>query len=390
MARNEEKAFNHSEASIAGISHHHIVVAIALLLINAIFNVVAYSLIFQIILHQRYLMLLNDTPVHKFAKGKPKKVDFMVFPTNFFYADIPDRKREKCTYSWDFTVNVNDADIILYSILDHWGSIAHADKLRVHSTQVKAVISMECRERYEYQDIVPALRFYEYVLDYKLTSDVPVIYFEDIVRKVQNPLSFEEKTGFIAAFISSMCHLPNIRNSYLRKLSKYTKLDSYGRCRHNKMIPPDYRKKANSFGKTRLIRKYKFTIAFENTDSEDYITEKVIEPILMGSVPVYFGDDRVYDFVPKDAIVNVKDFKNMKDLANYLNYVGNNKTEYEKFFTWKGEKQAIGYKRLNYTIHSRNYGYCSLFERIKRKWMNPYLTIWKRPNSSLSCIKCYN
>jgi alpha-1,3-fucosyltransferase 10 len=38
-----------------------------------------------------------------------------------------------------------------------------------------------------------------------------------------------------------------------------------------------------------LMAKYKFTIAFENAIGDDYITEKLWRPLILGSVPIYMG-----------------------------------------------------------------------------------------------------
>lgn len=38
-----------------------------------------------------------------------------------------------------------------------------------------------------------------------------------------------------------------------------------------------------------FVAKYKFTIAFENAICNDYITEKLWRPLIVGSVPIYYG-----------------------------------------------------------------------------------------------------
>lgn len=38
-----------------------------------------------------------------------------------------------------------------------------------------------------------------------------------------------------------------------------------------------------------FVAKYKFTIAFENAICDDYITEKLWRPLIVGSVPIYYG-----------------------------------------------------------------------------------------------------
>lgn len=38
-----------------------------------------------------------------------------------------------------------------------------------------------------------------------------------------------------------------------------------------------------------FVAQYKFTLAFENAVCDDYITEKLWRPLIVGSVPVYYG-----------------------------------------------------------------------------------------------------
>lgn len=42
-------------------------------------------------------------------------------------------------------------------------------------------------------------------------------------------------------------------------------------------------------GKISVIRHYKFTLAFENSNVEDYISEKFFDALVAGSVPVHLG-----------------------------------------------------------------------------------------------------
>ncbi|NBV52362.1 MAG: hypothetical protein EBR83_02330, partial [Verrucomicrobia bacterium] len=48
---------------------------------------------------------------------------------------------------------------------------------------------------------------------------------------------------------------------------------------------------------------YKFTLAFENSVSDGYTTEKLVEPMLAGSLPIYWGNPQVaLDFNPRSFI----------------------------------------------------------------------------------------
>jgi len=60
--------------------------------------------------------------------------------------------------------------------------------------------------------------------------------------------------------------------------------------------------------KHELISRYKFNIAYENTAYPGYITEKVIDAIVAGSVPVYFGAPDIAKQLPAEAFIDAREF----------------------------------------------------------------------------------
>ncbi len=60
--------------------------------------------------------------------------------------------------------------------------------------------------------------------------------------------------------------------------------------------------------KTRYLRDYKFTIAFENASHSGYTTEKIVDPMVAMSLPIYWGNPDIHlDFDPA-SFVNVMSF----------------------------------------------------------------------------------
>ena len=43
----------------------------------------------------------------------------------------------------------------------------------------------------------------------------------------------------------------------------------------------------------KLTARYKFTIAIENAVCDDYVTEKVWRPLMLGSVPIVAGSPKI-------------------------------------------------------------------------------------------------
>jgi alpha(1,3/1,4) fucosyltransferase len=115
-----------------------------------------------------------------------------------------------------------------------------------------------------------------------------------------------QKTGFCNFLYSNRYCV--FRNRFFRKLSKYKRVDSGGKLLNNMgggRVPD----------KMAFIKKFKFTIAFENESYPGYTTEKLIEPMVVNSLPIYWGNPRVhldfnshsflnyYDYGSQDALV---------------------------------------------------------------------------------------
>lgn len=156
------------------------------------------------------------------------------------------------------------------------------------------------------------------------------------------PVPFAKKRGGVA-FLASNCHTGGAaeRTEYVRQLMKFIPVDSYGACLHNKPLPSGDRGWQGSFGemmdhKIRLLRDYKFFLAFENNNITDYVTEKLASALLAGSVPVYMGSSNVKRWAPDDhAVIRVDDFNSPRELAEYLNSLMDDEARYEAHLEWK-------------------------------------------------------
>jgi hypothetical protein len=116
------------------------------------------------------------------------------------------------------------------------------------------------------------------------------------------------------AFVSSNWDQSG-RQSYMRDLAHHFRIDSYGRFMRNAKLWRDrgIRSKLNA------MKRYRFTLAFENSIAEDYVTEKFFEPLLAGSIPVYMGAPNIAEFAPgENSFINVADFDTPADLARFL------------------------------------------------------------------------
>jgi len=89
------------------------------------------------------------------------------------------------------------------------------------------------------------------------------------------------------------------RARFFQLLSKYKQVDSGGTVLNNmgRVVPN------NLTDKLAFLSQYKFTIAFENARYPGYTTEKLVDPMLAGSIPIYWGSPRVSEeFNPRSFI----------------------------------------------------------------------------------------
>jgi hypothetical protein len=70
--------------------------------------------------------------------------------------------------------------------------------------------------------------------------------------------------------------------------------------------------------KVSTLEKYKFSICFENSIFEGYVTEKIIDPFFAGCIPIYLGAPDVADYIPANCFINFKDFESFEALDAYL------------------------------------------------------------------------
>jgi hypothetical protein len=129
----------------------------------------------------------------------------------------------------------------------------------------------------------------------------------------------------------------------------YIRIDSYGHCLNNiKSDGIKAHKQSNSV----IYSSYKFVIAIENSNCEDYVTEKLVLALSSTSIPIIASRDRKPDyarFAPKYSYINVYDYKSIKELADYLNYLSSNETAYNEYL-WFRQPPANKYTVLEISL----------------------------------------
>jgi glycosyl transferase family 10 (putative fucosyltransferase) len=198
----------------------------------------------------------------------------------------------------------------------------------------------------------PYARFaFDILMTYRLDADIPCIYpnWKQYGSFLEPPPKRRGRsTGALAAYIAS--HPVKYRDTYVEQLMKYMRVDCLGRCLRNRRIEDflseglDQRASENIL---RVLPHYKFYLAFENSRTTDYVTERVFLSLVCGTVPIYFGAENIQDFMPaNNAVIVASDYGSPKELANHLNYLDGDDEAYHSHLRWKSEGYKESFKSM--------------------------------------------
>jgi hypothetical protein len=70
--------------------------------------------------------------------------------------------------------------------------------------------------------------------------------------------------------------------------------------------------------KSEVLPGYRFSIAYENCITRGYISEKILEAMFYGTVPIYLGDPDVGLRIPKGCFIDKREYKDYEDLYRKL------------------------------------------------------------------------
>ena len=131
------------------------------------------------------------------------------------------------------------------------------------------------------------------------------------------------------------------RAEFCRALMKYKKVD----CAGNVMQNTDELKRLEEniisykqlssivYAKLKYMSKYKFTIAFENQSYPHYITEKILDPFLAGSIPIYWGCPKIAQMFNPAAFINCHDYSSLDEVVSRVQEIDNDDELYLKYAT---------------------------------------------------------
>jgi hypothetical protein len=142
----------------------------------------------------------------------------------------------------------------------------------------------------------------------------------NIIRK--KVLYSHKRKKFCAALISNDYWTDFFRLEFIEELNKYKYVDMGGKFKNN----------VGGYiqNKLKFLSSYKFSIAMENTEGNGYLSEKIIESFISGTIPIYYGDYMADEYINPKSYILIRGKNDMFEKIEYIKKIDNNDELYKK------------------------------------------------------------
>lgn len=139
-------------------------------------------------------------------------------------------------------------------------------------------------------------------VDIDFLRSIPYVHFHHMASFEElNRIDIRFRTKDICCITSGFSGIPGYekRRFFIEALTKQCSVfDLYGRFNKISYSIPSYISPCDE--KWKLLNTYKYTLVIENSDDDYYISEKIFDALICGSMPIYYGSKKIYDILPKE------------------------------------------------------------------------------------------
>ena len=145
-------------------------------------------------------------------------------------------------------------------------------------------------------------------------------------RKIRNKVLKEQKREkFCGAVINHERNEDHFREKFIYELNKYKKVDLGGDINNTIGF--------NVINNTEFFSSYKFSIAFEKNSGDGYATGHIINSLLAGTIPIYYGDYLIDEYINPNTFILVRNDIDLLDKIEYIKEIDQNDELYKQFLS---------------------------------------------------------
>lgn len=211
-------------------------------------------------------------------------------------------------------------------------------------------------------------------ITYRRDADITVPYGELLPKEAEGHLVEDVplNKSFLVCWVISNYKRQHKRSQVYNELQATVPVKVYGSWT---------KKPLTSRALLPTISRCYFYLAFENSISKDYITEKLWRNAYQGgAVPVVIGPP-LGDYqavAPPNSFIHVDEFASVKDLGKFLQQLAEDKKRYSEYFTWKNQWKV----KLYTDWRERLCKICSQYNSLPQQKVYSDLEAWVSANNT--------
>ena len=172
-------------------------------------------------------------------------------------------------------------------------------------------------------------------------------YNNTLFKLIRNYTTRHSRTKFCAAIISNNRTYSKFRLNFIKQLNKYKKVDMGGKFNNNV---------GKIKNKISFLKKYKFSIAMENSEGDGYISEKIIDSFISGTIPIYYGDYMIEEYINPKSFILIRGRNDIDKKIKFIKLIDNDDNLYKKIlkeniFTDTKFKEKIENQKIEFLRH---------------------------------------
>ena len=236
--------------------------------------------------------IINENEEEKLNKKKIITINF-VGSLNKIYENIFRKKiLEGLNENFIFEINSENPDYLIYDVFN----CRFLEKK--HKNSIKIAIYTE-NQIPDFNEADYAIGFHNIIfLDRYFKKTTLIWVFEkrylniknkDFISKRKQVLKGNIRKKFCAAVISNIRSSDKFRIKFIKELNNYKKIDMGGKFLNNVG--------GRVKNKIKFLSSYKFSIAMENSEGQGYVSEKILDSFMAGTIPIYYGGYMIDEYI---------------------------------------------------------------------------------------------
>ena len=148
---------------------------------------------------------------------------------------------------------------------------------------------------------------------------------EDFQKARNKALNGPKREKFCAAVLNHERNEGHFREKFVYELSKYKSVDLGGEINNTVGY--------NVTNNIEFFSSYKFSIAFEKNSGDGYATGHIINSLLAGTIPIYYGDYLIDEYINPNTYILVRNDLDLLDKIEYIKEIDQNDELYKQFLS---------------------------------------------------------